>query len=185
LGGFNNGIVTGWAVTGFAGVWFPQVGPNNGANFFASVPAGNQVLYEGFNQPGDVTQALGVSLVANTVYTLTYFVGQRYDVPRSLYTVALDAGATVLASDSGGAPAAGAFVSRTITFTTGASPIAGILTIDIASTGLAVTGAPAQAAFDNFALNAVSTVPEPASILLIGGGLLGLSLIGRKKFARN
>jgi hypothetical protein len=186
LGVFTVGTVTGWTVTGFAGVWFPQTGANNGSNFFTAVPDGNQVLFEGFGQSADISQALGVSLAANTLYTLTYFVGRRFDVPMSLYTVAVDAGATVLASDSAGAPATGTFAQRTITFTTGAVPIAGILTIDISSTGVNAAGAAAQTAFDSFSLTAVTTAgtPEPASMLLLAGGLLTLSLIGRNKFAR-
>src|SRR5215470_6844751 len=71
-GGFSVGTVTGWTVTGFAGVWAPQV-----PTFLSSIPDGNQVLFEGFNQAGDVNQSLGVSLAPNTTYTLTFFVGQR------------------------------------------------------------------------------------------------------------
>src|SRR4051794_41042763 len=86
-GGFTFDVGTGWVVTGHAGVWFPQVGPNNGSNFFSSVPGGSQVLFDGFQSSGDASQDLGVPLTANTTYTLTYFVGQRYDVPLSAYTV--------------------------------------------------------------------------------------------------
>src|SRR5579872_505826 len=63
-GGFTFNAGTGWTVTGYGGVWFPQVGANNGSNFFSAVPGGNQVLFEGFNQSADANQSLGVSLVA-------------------------------------------------------------------------------------------------------------------------
>jgi hypothetical protein len=186
-GGFTFDAGDNWNVTGFGGVWRPSTGPNNGSNFFASLPAGSQVLFEGFGTSSDASQNLGISLLPNEIYTLTYYVGQRYDVPLSSYQVALKAGAVVLASDSGGAPTAGNFLQRTFSFTTGNSPIAGNLIIDISSTGFAATGGSGQAAFDLITLDAspvITSVPEPATFFLIG---IGAAVVARSRrhFSRN
>jgi len=179
-GGFTNGVVTGWTVNNTAGgVWRPAVGPNNGSNFFSSIPNLNQVLFVGFNGLAtDVNQSLGIALLPNTTYTLSYFVGQRYDLPLSTYTVALDANSTVLVSDSLGAPTAGNFVMRTIGFNSGPSPVAGTLNIDISATGLK-SGASAQAIFDLVTLDASATVPEPATLSFMGLGMFLLVLSHR------
>jgi hypothetical protein len=174
---------TGWTLSGVAKVYFPPVGADNGTNLFAAVPDGNQILLD-LNLASDANQALGISLTANTTYTLTYFVGRRYDLPIGGYTVAVKAGSTVLVSDSGGAPGAGAFVQRTLTFATGATPLSGILSIDITSTGLSATGGLAETAFDMITLTSTSSSPEPASMLLFGGGFLGLTFMGRKRLLR-
>jgi hypothetical protein len=173
-GGYVNDVATNWNVTGDAGTWNPQPAP--GTFFSAPVPEGSQVLAVGFQHASDVNQNLSVGLTANTTYTLTYFVGRRLDVPMSAYTVSLDAGATVLASDSGATPAAGTFVSRTITFTTGASPVAGNIIIDISAAGLNQT----QTAFDLFSLTTASAVPEPATLSFLGIGLAAMAFARRR-----
>jgi hypothetical protein len=177
--GYTNGVSTSWVVTGNAGTWYPA--PTG--TFFSGVPpAGNQVLAVGFDIGGEASQDLGVTLLPNTIYTLTYFVGKRLDLPMSSsYSVSLDAGttATVLASDSAGAPGLGTFIQRTITFSTGASPVAGDLLIDIKATGLN-GAASAQTDFDNFVLTSTSAVPEPATFSFIGIGVAAI-LFSRRR----
>jgi hypothetical protein len=165
-------------------VFFPNTGSSNGTNNFASVPDGNQILLLGGTAgQGEANQSLGISLAANTTYTLTYFVGQSYLVPLSSYSVALRLGSTTLVSDSAGNPGAGLFALRTISFTTGGNPAAGTLNIDILANGRTVTGGVASASFDAFSLSTPGGVPEPASIVLLAGGLLGV-VLGRKRLLR-
>lgn len=54
---------------------------------------------------------------------------------------------------------------------------------DVYSTEIRLIGSGSlEAGIDNFALTSVSApVPEPSTILLLGGGLLGLGLYGRKR----
>jgi hypothetical protein len=155
-------------------VWRPIIGLA-----FGSVPDGDQVLFLGTGgESGEVNQSLGVSLTPDTRYTLTYFVGSSSAVSISEYSAALLVGSTVLNAESGGRPAPGSFVERTLTFTTGDVPAAGTLNIDIFATGSHVQ--PAQVQFDMFSLTA-APAPEPASILLLAGSLLGGSVIARKR----
>jgi hypothetical protein len=121
-GGVGSGVATGWTVSGTAGVWYPSSGPAGGFN--TAVPQGNQILYAGYTTAGDVSQTLAATVQANTIYTLSFFLGQRNDgVSTNGYSVSLEAnGTTVLASDTLGLPAAGTFIQRTITFNSGANP---------------------------------------------------------------
>ena len=160
---------------GLASVWRPTVGAGQE---FAALPDGNQITPIGFSGAGsEIYQDLSATLLANTTYTLSFYVGQRTDYAFGGYNVSLEAknggGLTVLASDSGGAPAPGLFVQRNIVFKSGSSPQIGQpLRIDIST--------PAgnnQASFDLFALTTSnsSSTPEPGSLALGASGLLLLA----------
>lgn len=185
-GAIVNGAPTAWTVDSPAsGYWNPATGPNDGSNYFSSVPDGNQIAFAGYDESADINQVLTTTLAADTTYTLTYFVGARYDMPFSEYTVSLEDSNVVLASDSGASPAAGAFVQRTIVYTSGASS-GGLLDIDIYATGADALGDGAQADFDLFSLTSAgaSGTPEPASLILFGAALIAIGGSRYRHFLR-
>jgi hypothetical protein len=178
-GGFGQ-PPTGWDFSGQGGVWNPP--PASG--YFNVIPDQNQILYLGFGgSDGVVSQDLGVSLQANTAYTLSFYVGQRNDMEISPYVVSLLAGTTLLASDSAGSPGPGDFVLRTFTFDSGATPAAGNLNIMIDVPSSAPSGG--QAAFDLFTLTTNSTstsaAPEPGTLALLGSSLAALTALTRRR----
>jgi hypothetical protein len=145
---------------------------------FTSIPNGvNVAAISDQGGPGSIFQALTATVQANTLYTLDVSVGARADFPFSQYTVALEAGGTVLTSDSSLNPAAGSFLPDTVTFSSGPAPptLGQQLDIAISATGPSVLGAAAQADFDEVLLDASpSTVPEPGTLLLLTTSCIGL-----------
>ena len=164
-------ITTDWAQgAGFAATFKPSVGAGQEFN---SLPDGSQVAAISGNTGtgGEIYQPLSATLAANTTYTLTFWVGQRADVPfDNSYRVSLQAGGIDLASNSGASPAAGDFVQQTIVLVTGSSPaqLGDALTIDV----FAPANSLGQADFDLFALNAspngTAAIPEPSFAPLMG-----------------
>jgi hypothetical protein len=71
---------------------------------------------------GSILQTVGVTLQANTTYTLTVDVGARADVVFTGYLVSLEAGNTVLAAGAKATPVGGNFVTEVIAYESGATP---------------------------------------------------------------
>lgn len=159
---FNTGPIPGWTLTGLGGSFQP-----NSTFFNLPVPDGTIV---GYSNGGSISQTLGVSLVPNSLYTLSVFVGDRLDgVSSGLYSIALMDGATTLCSFSGYGSSInpGTFADKTCSFASGPSVPNGKLSIVLASGGI-------QADFDNVSLTAT---PEPSSQVLVGAGLLFVALL--------
>jgi len=150
--------------------------------FNTALPDGNIVA---FINTGSISQTLtGVSLLANSVYTLSVDVGRRNDVTGATYSLNLLDGSNVFCtsgSSSNGSIAAGTFADITLTCATGATVPGGFL-------GIELTGDGRQINFDNVQLDVTtSTVPTPEpSVLaltfvgLIMGGLLFLRSRGNR-----
>jgi hypothetical protein len=138
---------------------------------FPSVPDGFNVGAAGFGGTASLSQTLAATVQPNTIYTLTFWVGQRNDVPLSSWLVSLSANNVILASDGSLVPAPGTFVEDTISFYSGLSPAQLDQPLVI---GLFDTGSPgtAQVDFDNLSLDASTPEPATGGVLAVGLGAL-------------
>jgi hypothetical protein len=166
-GQFLSGInqTTGWVALNGAGTF----NPTTGAFAVAAIPNGSQAGFA--NAGATLTQTFSQVLAANTTYTLSYYVGNRADMPFNGYLVSLLGGATTLASQGNLSPGEGQFLQGTFSFTTGASsPLFGqALGIQLAASANPDGN---QVAFDVITLNGTTTVPEPATVSLLVAGML-------------
>jgi len=166
--------ITGWAggsaVAPQAGTWAP------GAFYYPSgVPEGKNVA---FNKGTTISQVLGATLQADTLYILSVDVGHRADEPFPGYAVELLAGGILLASESSLVPDPGEFLTSTLTYQeTAGDPVGQPLEIRLVSTE-SPGDLKFQTNFDDVRLDAFAqdppSVPEPGSFLLLGPGLAGL-----------
>ena len=146
-GGFVIGLADGWVVTGTSGVIYPV-----DFEFNLPVPDGNQVAFANYDT-GQLAQTLDATLLSNTTYTLTVYVGKRLDCcSPGTYIVALYADTELLGYESSQDPSPGDFAVSTVSFTSGdPDPLEGLpLQIVLYATGLGQS----QVAFDNVSLDA-------------------------------
>jgi hypothetical protein len=162
-----------------AGVW----SPGTPTTFFNdATPDGTRVAFA--SGQTDIHQTLSVSLAANTVYTLTFSVGNRKDSGNGIATgnpvyAALWGTTQVGNNQFITTPALGSWKEYSLMWTTGAS-VAGNVLIMLGET--ATTG---QVSFDKIALDA-TPVPEPVNIALaIFGGVFGVVILARSRPVRN
>ena len=167
---YNTGPIPGWSQTGVGGSWQPS------STFYPlPLPDGSIVA---FSNGGTISQTIsGVSLLPDSTYTLSVFVGHRLDNYPANFSIGLDAGGISLGTLTGnnGGFNKGTWVDEIFTFTTGATVTPGDLSIVLASDGT-------QIDFDNVQLS-VASVPEPnsASLLFVGlGALTALALLKRR-----
>jgi hypothetical protein len=176
---YNFGPIPGWSITGATGSFAPS-----STYFSLPLPDGSIVAY---TNGGSISQTLtGISLLPNSIYTLSVDIGRRFDVFAAGYSLSLTDGSNVFCTsgDSNASVPAGTFVDVTLTCATGSSAPAGFLGIDL-------TGAGRQIDFDNVQLSVVSAVstPEPGALALtfvglVMGGLLFLRF-GRKQYSQS
>lgn len=176
--GVNVGLFTGWNATGSgAGVWNINAAPLGYWN--TSAPEGNQIAYVGRENPSgtpaSISQILGDTVQADSVYTLTGQVGHPIGYgstpdPDTVYTVELLAG-NVSVSLFSGTGLEGAFSLFQLTFdSTGSAFVGQALQIRLSSSKT-------QTAFDDIRLDRFSTaasVPEPSTLFLVAVGGFGL-----------
>ena len=177
-GGFTS-TVPSWVAGGAEATFQPAIPGQANA-----IPDGVQVLALGNGSAGTASQDTGVSLVANTTYTLTLDILHRADFALSNYSIALFAGATQLAiHNTPVVPTAGNFLADSLVYTSTGAPPSGNLTIELTATGnaSAIAFIAGQADFDNVTLTGVTGgVPEPSALILGGLGLLPIFLLRRR-----
>ena len=161
---YNFGPIPGWSITGATGSFEPS-----SAYFNLPLPDGSILAY---TNGGTISQTLtGISLLANSTYTLSVDVGRRFDVVAANYSISLYDGSSVFCTSGGsnGSVAAGSFIDATLSCSTGASVPSGFL-------GIVLAGDARQIDFDNVRLDVVSvSTPEPSVLVLM---LTALGVVG-------
>ena len=179
---YNSGPIPSWTVTG---------GQSGSAmldsSLYTSIPDGSLIAY---TNGGTISQTLtGISLLPDSIYTLSVYVGNRFDQQITDYSFSLLAGSSVLNTFSGsnGTITPGTFEQEFLTYTTGSIVTAGDLGIQLSSAGgqgdfddVQLTVVPVENDFTNG--DPVST-PEPSSLLMLGMGLLGITGLAVRKQA--
>lgn len=161
-----------WSVTGATGSFQPS-----STYLSLPLPDGSIVAY---TNGGTISQTLtGISLLANSTYTLSVDVGRRFDVVAANYSISLYDGSTPFCTTGGSNASitAGSFTGATLTCATGASVPAGFLEI-------VLTGDGRQIDFDNVRLDVVSNVvstPEPSVLVLMLTALGAFGLFARSR----
>lgn len=161
--------IPGWTSSGAFGQFQPGVQAGN-FTYFNSVPDGITVAY---SNGGTIGQTVGLAQ-AGLTYTLLVDVGFRKDFsdPGS---VALIVGSNTVLATGVAAQGSGNWVTYTATYTAIGTDAGTPITISLSSPG-------AQGDWDNVRLsNSAISVPEPASLLLLGAGFAGLGAIRRRR----
>jgi len=174
---FNAGNpMPGWTIGGTNA----SAGQFEPSSFYFNLPLPDGDIVAYINS-GSISQTLtGISLLPNSVYTLSVDVGRRLDFATANYSLNLLDGSNVFCTsgpNSNGTITAGTFTDITLTCATGATVPGGFL-------GIELTGDGRQVDFDNVQLNVTtSTVatPEPGALPLT---LLGL-FVGGLLFRRS
>jgi hypothetical protein len=156
----------GWVVSGTNA----SAGQFEPSSSYLSLPLPDGSIVAYINS-GSISQTLaGISLLPDSVYTLSVDVGRRFDVAAANFSLNLLDGANVFCtsgSNSNGTITAGTFTDITLTCATGATVPGGFL-------GIELTGDGRQINFDNVQLNVTTdtvATPEPSALALTLPGL--------------
>ena len=176
-GGYSYLFISGWGGNGTNGTWYPST-----TYYPSGVPDGVNIAYNNF---GTLSQTLTTLLADSTTYTLGVWIGLRGDYAAwgsHNYVIELLAGSTVIATAANPViPGVGQFGLATLTYTSALiDPYAG------QALGIALINYGPQMNYDNVTLNASPSnaspsVPEPATLVLVGLGFAALGLASCRK----
>jgi hypothetical protein len=176
---FSTGVITGWQVGGVGGVYVPGQIPGT----FGAAPNGNQIAYTGPGNGSIIFQDVG-PVIPGGIYTLSVEVGQRLDLPLFDNQLFLGFGGHDLAtttlfaasSNPAASPAPGTYALATVT---GVAPAgaSGDVLLFLEGGNSGAFGTSGQAGWDNVSL----FIPEPFSAVLLATGLLGLTVVRRRR----
>jgi len=172
-----NSLATGYYTeaqfnSNFVGVSFDNTG-GNGFDIQSSTLqpdfSGNAILNEPYYTVNNLTRATFASLTNFISVTL----GDFNQDPDTLYLFAYDSSNNVIGSQSYNLPA-DSYAGITLSLS-----VANIAYVEFYGVGVNYN----SVYWDNFTFNETTNpVPEPATILLLGAGLIGLAGYGRKKY---
>jgi len=170
---FGGGPIPGWSNTAGAVAEFQPGNPANTHYFNNPLPDGPTVAA---SSGPIIFQPVGPTVQTGVVYTLMVDLGRRADqgLPFTASADLLINGHII--SAIGVTPGAGNFSNFTATYTGLAADAGDSITIQLRSSGV-------QAEFDNVRLSdsTVASVPEPASVTLLGLGLASFLIFARRK----
>jgi hypothetical protein len=179
---FTSTFPSGWSQVGTNGAGSVGVERLATSHFASGQPRsidGNQVAYVN-NGPFTWGQNTTVNLTANTLYTLSIYIGLRNDTSYTGYKFGLFAGGTtpIVQESDAVTPASGTWIQRTLTYTALAGdPLLGQpIWVEFGN-----TSSGGQTVFDKVTLDA-SSVPEPSCAVLFVLGAGVLVVMRRKKF---
>jgi hypothetical protein len=167
----------GWTGTGSFGNWDPGIG-----QYSTGVVEGNCV---GWINGGSIFQALDWTVNSENILTLSIDIGNRSDLAFPKYSVELWAGDDKLVSDGSITPGEGLFSTLTLSYEVEKNnPFLG------KQLGIRIWAEGMQLNFDNLKLSNDSmdqpnAVPEPATLFMLGLGLIGLAGFSGRKFKKN
>jgi hypothetical protein len=174
---FNTAAPTGWSVTGGG-----DGGSFEPGSYFSYIPNGSLVA---FTNSDSISQTLTSSALANTLYTLTVYVGDRTNQVNGGFTIYLDTilggVTTTLCSLSGNAAnfTPGTWQAESCSYQSGANAPAGNFFLDLVSAN------GYQLDVDNVSLSdPPANVAEPSAMLLLGLGIvlvMGAALWNKQK----
>ena len=179
----SNSAPSGWSVTGGSGSYLDRNGSGGFNDQIDPTPDTGDSEQMAWSNGGDFFQLTGTAIAANTLYTLTVDMGDRTNLGFPGAELRLGSGApfgsnlltpTVVSNTipTNGAGPSDGWQTWTTTFTTGASPVAGNLRVELLNTG------GTQPLFDNVRLDATA-IPEPSTVML--STMASLLLLRRRR----